>query len=102
MKRRDSMKRPTKTAFYNHMKEKYGEDFKGHQLKNDLYMKLIDSMRDAEASDKNLMALAALTIMNKTDRAIFRNEMAERGKEMTPIQVCMYLSTIEYALEHVS
>ena len=44
MKRRDSMKRPTKTAFYTHMKEKYGDDFKGHQLKNDLYMKLLTTM----------------------------------------------------------
>tara|TARA_R110000868_G_scaffold554_6_gene4119 strand:- start:3120 stop:3410 length:291 start_codon:yes stop_codon:yes gene_type:complete len=96
------MKRPTKTAFYEHMKEKYGEDFKGHQLKNDLYFRLLEAMTDAEASDNNLMALANLTIMNKVDRAIFRNEMAEKGKEMTPLQVVMYLATIEYALEHVS
>ena len=96
------MKRPTKTAFYTHMKEKYGDDFKGHQLKNDLYMKLLTTMEDAELNDENLLAFAAMTTMKKADRLIYRNSMAEQGIEMTPLQVRMYLSTIEYALEHVS
>jgi hypothetical protein len=96
------MKRPTKRAFYDHMKEKYGDDFKGHQLKNDLYIKLLDTMDSAEESDENLLSLASLTMMNKTDRIIWRYTMAEQGIEYTPTQVSMYLSTIEYALEHVT
>ena len=48
------------------------------------------------------MDLAELTLMNKTDRLIYRNKMACEGIEMTPIQVDQHLSIVEYGLEYVS
>ena len=44
----------------------------------------------------------ALLNMDKQDRLIWRTELAEKGYEMTPMQVDEYLATIEYALEFTS
>lgn len=92
---------PSKTEFYKHMEIRHKKDFKGRALRNKLYLKLLDTIDDASKSDKALTALANMTLMSKTDRLIYRNDMAERGIELTPIQVDLQITTIEYALEYV-
>jgi hypothetical protein len=62
----------------------------------DMLLELIVHARD----EKHFMDLAELTLMNKTDRLIYRNKLACEGVEMTPIQVDEYLAVVEYALEY--
>ena len=93
-------KRPTKTKFYKYMKAKYGKNFCDKD-KLDAYEELLDVIQECSRSDENLSALVEITLLGKTDRLIYRNQMAVLGKEMTPLQLDMYISTIEYALEFV-
>jgi|TARA_Y100000004_G_scaffold41408_1_gene45077 hypothetical protein len=95
------MKRPTKKAFLEFMKEKYPDYNKTKEGKDD-YLTLLDVIQRASKSDSVLMELADLTLMNKTDKLIYRNAMACAGVEMTPLQVEHYLSTIEYGLEYIT
>ena len=92
------MKRPTKKSFYEYMSIKYDCKFKS----NEAYMTLLDVIQEADKSEKSFMDLAELTLMNKTDRLIYRNTMAVLGTELTPVQLDQYISTIEYALEYIS
>ena len=64
----------------------------------DTLLELIADARD----ESNFMDLAELTLMNKTDRLIYRNRLACEGEELTPVQVDEYLAIIEYELEFVS
>ena len=98
MKRRSIMKRPTKKAFYEYMSAKYDTNFKEPSA----YDTLLDIIVEAGTDDTKMMALAELTLMNKTDRLIYRNKMACEGMEMTPLQIDQHLSIIEFALEWVS
>ena len=95
---RSNMKRPTKKSFYEYMSIKYDCKFKS----NEAYMTLLDVIQEADKSEKSFMDLAELTLMNKTDRLIYRNKMACEGIEMTPVQVDQHLSIVEYGLEYVS
>jgi len=92
------MKRPTKKAFYDYMSDKYNAKYKDALS----YIVLLDTIQAADKSESSFMDLAELTLMNKTDRLIYRNKMACNGTEMTPLQVDQYLSIVEYALEYVS
>ena len=92
------MKRPTKKAFYEYMSERYGIKYKDALS----YIVFLDTIQLADQSEASFMDLAELTLMNKTDRLIYRNKMACEGTEMTPLQVDQYLSIVEYALEYVS
>ena len=91
-------KRPTKKAFFEYMSLKYDNKFKDQTA----YDVLLDIIQEASKSDAHMMALAELTLMNKTDRLIYRNRLACEGEELTPVQVDEYLATIEYGLEFVS
>ena len=91
------MKRPTKKAFYAFMSEKFQYKFKDSTA-YDMLLELIVEARD----ETRFMDLAELTLMNKTDRLIYRNKMACEGVEMTPRQVDEYLCIVEYGLEYVS
>jgi len=94
--------RPTKRAFYKYMEAKFGNEFKSQEVKNKFYDKLLDTIQEANKDDANLAALIELTMMNTTDRLIYRNTMACCGVEYTPKQVDLLISTIEYAIEYVS
>lgn len=91
-------KRPTKKAFFEYMSLKYDNKFKDQTA----YDVLLDIIQEASKSDAHMMALAELTLMNKTDRLIYRNKMACAGVEMTPIQVDQHLAIVEFALEWVA
>jgi hypothetical protein len=90
------MKRPTKKAFYEYMSTKYDMNFKEPSA----YDTLLDIIVEAGTDDTKMMALAELTLMNKTDRLIYRNKLACEGIEMTPMQIDEYLAVVEYALEY--
>ena len=92
------MKRPTKKAFYEYMSLRFKTKYKDQEG----YLTLLDVIQEADKSDEAFMDLAELTLMNKTDRLIYRNAMAVTGIEMTPHQVDQYLAIVEYGLEYVS
>ena len=92
------MKKPTKKAFYEYMSLRFKTKYKDP----DGYLTLLDVIQEADKSDKAFMDLAELTLMNKTDRLIYRNTMAVMGMELTPHQVDIYLAIVEYGLEYVS
>ena len=92
------MKRPTKKAFYEYMSIRLNRTYKDKEG----YLDLLDVIAEADKSEASYMDLAELTLMNKTDRLIYRNLMACQGKEMTPVQVDEYLLIVEYGLEYVS
>lgn len=90
------MKNPTKKSFYEYMTRKCNRKFKDSAA-YDMLLELIVEAKDEE----KFMDLAELTLMNKTDRLIYRNKMACSGIEMTPSQVDEHLYIVEYALEYV-
>ena len=90
-------KRPTKKSFYEYMSLRFNTKYRNAET-YDTLLEIIVEARDESA----FMDLAELTLMNKTDRLIYRNRLACEGEELTPIQVDEYLATIEYALEFVS
>ena len=92
------MKKPTKKSFYEYMSLR----FKTKYRDPDGYLTLLDVIQEADKSDEAFMDLAELTLMNKTDRLIYRNTMAVMGMELTPRQVDEYLAIVEYGLEYVS
>ena len=92
------MKRPTKKAFYEYMSLRFKTKYKDSEG----YDSLLDIIQQADKSEAKFMDLAELTLMNKTDRLIYRNVMACAGVEMTPLQVDQYLAIVEYGLEYVS
>ena len=92
------MKRPTKKAFYEYMSLRFKTKYKDSEG----YDSLLDVIQQADKSEAKFMDLAELTLMNKTDRLIYRNVMACAGVEMTPLQVDQYLAIVEYGLEYVS
>jgi len=92
------MKRPTKKSFYEFMSKRFKEKYKDNQG----YLTLLDLIQEADKSDEAFLDLVELTMMNRTDRLIFRNKQACMGIEMTPAQVDEYISIVEYALEYVS
>ena len=92
------MKKPTKKSFYEYMSLRFKTKYKD----SDGYLTLLDVIQEADASDEAFMDLVELTLMNKTDRLIYRNAMAVLGKELTPLQVDEYLAIVEYGLEYVS
>ena len=98
MKRRSVMKRPTKKAFYEFMSMRFKDKYKD----NEGYLTLLDLIQEADKSDEAFMDLVELTMMNHTDRLIYRNRQACLGIEMTPAQVNEYIAIVEYALEYVS
>lgn len=91
------MDKPTKKSFYDYMSAKYNMKFKD----KDTYDLLLETINQASSSDEILYGLIDLLGMSKVDRLIYRNSLAENGKELTPLQVDMYLSMVEYALDHV-
>ena len=92
-------KRPTKKSFYEYMSERFNTK---NYRNTEMYDTLLEVIADASSDDGRLMELAELTIMNKTDRLIYRNKLACDGEELTPIQVDEYIATIEYGLEFLS
>lgn len=91
------MKKPTKKAFYEHMSKRFKTKYKSEEG----YAMLLDVIQSASSSDSLFMDLAELTLMNKTDRLIYRNALACGGKECTPLQVNQYLAIVEYGLEYI-
>lgn len=91
-------KRPTKKSFYEYMSERFNRKYRDSEG----YDSLLEFIQEARDDETAFMNLAELTLMNKTDRLIYRNKMACAGVEMTPMQVDEYLATIEYALEFTS
>ena len=92
------MKKPTKKAFYEYMSLKMDTKYKEQEG----YEILLDVILTAESSESSFMDLVELTLMNKTDRLIYRNQQACAGTEMTTKQVDEYLSIVEFGLEYVS
>lgn len=92
------MKNVTKKVFYEHMSKKLNTKYKDSSG----YDILLDAIDMASNNDKIFMDLVELTLMSKTDRLIYRNDLACNGKELTPSQVNEYLTIIEYALEYIT
>ncbi len=89
--------RPTKKSFYEYMSTRFNRNYKDAET----YEALLEIIADAR-DESNFMDLAELTLMNRTDRLIYRNKRACEGTEMTPAQVDEYLATVEFALEFVT
>ena len=87
--------RPTKKSFYEYMSTRFKKNYKDPET----YDALLEIISDARDESK-FMDLAELTLMNKTDRLIYRNKLACEGIEMTPMQIDEYLAVVEYALEY--
>lgn len=92
------MKKPTKKSFYAHMSKRFNTKYKDEEG----YATLLEVIEAASGDDKVFMDLAELTLMNKTDRLIYRNFLACSGKEFTPHQINEYLAIVEYGLEYVT
>ena len=90
------MKRPTKKAFYEYMSKKCKRKVK----ETELYERLMDLI-DVAQDEEMFMNMAEMTLWNKTDRLIYRNNMACSGVELTPTQVDEHLFVVEFALEYV-
>ena len=91
------MKKPTKKSFYEYMSMRFNTKYKDP----DGYLTLLDVIQSATDNDEVFMDLAELTLMTKTDRLIYRNTLACKGKELTPYQLDLYLAIVEYGLEYV-
>lgn len=91
------MDKPTKKSFYEYMSNKHKIKFRDKET----YELLLETISQASSSDDVLYGLIELLGMSKVDRLIYRNSLAEAGRELTPSQVDMYLSMVEYALDHV-
>lgn len=90
------MNKPTKKSFYEHISKRFNIKYKDP----DGYLTLLDVIQSATDDDEVFMDLAELTLMNKTDRLIYRNALACEGKELTPHQLDLYLAIVEYGLEY--
>jgi hypothetical protein len=88
---------PTKKKFYSYMTDKCGYKYNNEEG----YTLLLESIEKASKSDTKCKELVELVMMNKVDRLIFRNKLAESGKEFTPSQIDEYLAIVEYALENL-
>lgn len=91
------MSKLTKKDFFQHMSDVYKEKYKD----NDGYETLLEIVEAAESNSKILDELHSLTKMDKSDRLLYRYQLAVNGKEMTPRQVDQYITIISYALEHI-
>jgi hypothetical protein len=91
------MKKPTKKDFYAHMSKRLNTKYKNDEG----YSTLLEIIEVASGNDIIFTDLAELTLMNKTDRLIYRNALACEGKELTPLQVNEYLAIVEYGLEYI-
>ena len=94
-------KRPTKKGYWKFMKDRHGSDFH-RKDQNDAYDTLIATITEGSKDDDSLTALIELTLLPKSNRLAYRTKLAELGEELTPVQLDMYISTIEYALDYVS
>ena len=94
-------KRPTKKGFWKFMKDRHDSDFQ-RKDQHEAYDVLITTITEGSKDDDSLTALIELTLLPKSDRLAYRTKLAEMGEELTPVQLDMYISTIEYALEYVS
>tara|TARA_R100001463_G_scaffold40_11_gene193 strand:+ start:1226 stop:1477 length:252 start_codon:yes stop_codon:yes gene_type:complete len=83
------------------MKDKYGKSFTDKD-KVEAFDTLLELIGEMNESDNAMSTFIELTLLNKTDRLIYRNTMAVLGTELTPVQLDQYISTIEYALEYIS
>lgn len=94
-------KRPTKKGYWKFMKDRHGSSFqkKDH---NESYNVLVETIKQGSKDDDSLAALIELTLLPKSQRLVYRTRLSELGEELTPIQLDMYISTIEYALDYVS
>lgn len=90
------MSKVTKKDFFDYMSSIYGEKYNDANAYKTL-LEIIERSND----DKFLVDMYELTIMNKRQRLIYRNQLAVNGKEFTPRQIDQYISLIEYALEHL-
>jgi hypothetical protein len=91
------MKKPTKKSFYEYMSLRFNTKYKSSLG----YIDLLDIIQQASEDPEAFMDLAELTLMNKTDRLIYRNQLAVQGQELTPMQVDEHLAIIEYGLEYI-
>lgn len=57
-----------------------------------------ETMESIERGVEEVELLSMLSDLNKEQRLIWRTELAERGYEMTPIQIDQYISIVEIAL----
>ena len=91
-----TMSKVTKKEFFDHMSELYHEKYNDQNA----YRVLLNIIE--RANDKSFLEeLYDIIMMTKSQRLIYRNQLACNGKEFTPRQVDQYISLIEYALEHL-
>ena len=57
-----------------------------------------ETMESIERGMEEVELLSMLSDLTKEQRLIWRTELAERGYEMTPIQIDQYISIVEIAL----
>lgn len=95
---RITMKKPTRKSFYEYMSKRFDVNYRDR----DGYATLLAIIKNASNSDEEFSNLVEIISMNNTDRLIYRNTLAEQGRELTPRQVNEYIAIIQYGLEHVS
>lgn len=83
----------SKREFFNHISEMYDESYRDE----DTYLLFKEILRTKDKAKLN--ELHDLTLMNKRERLAYRYALAANGKELTPLQLDMYLSAIQYALQ---
>lgn len=83
----------SKREFFNYISNLYDESYKDE----DTYILFREILK---TKDKvKLGELYDLTQMSRKERLAYRYSLAANGKELTPLQLDMYLSAIKYALE---
>jgi len=84
-----------KKEFFQYMSDLYSEEYKDNEGYKTL--KKILKITDLD----KILELEEITEFNKDQRLVYRENLANNGKELTPFQVDQYISIIDYALSHM-
>tara|TARA_B100001113_G_scaffold142640_1_gene116748 strand:- start:421 stop:711 length:291 start_codon:yes stop_codon:yes gene_type:complete len=93
------MKRPTKKSLYEYISKKHDIKYKDPQGFDEFKsaLSILKIGNQDEIDDLHM-----LINMDKEKRLIFRYRLATNGRELTPSQVDIHISIIEYALKYVN
>ena len=100
------MKRPTKKSLYEYISKKHDikyKDPKGFdELKSALSILEIGNQDEIDESFRVFIFNIMLINMDKEHRLLFRYRLATNGRELTPSQVDIHISIMEYALKYIN
>ena len=87
---------PTKNQFYKYMSSLHNEDVDDPYLYKS-FKAILNNTTEAQISE-----LHVITQYDAKTRLIYRNTLAENGRELTPHQLDLYISAIDHALDILS